>query len=39
MPGPHLAQQFESGSTPPGGYRIGSNWINDLLQIVARLFG
>jgi hypothetical protein len=39
MPGPHLACLLDSDSTPPGGYRIGSNLITDLVQIVARLFG
>jgi hypothetical protein len=39
MPGPHLAWPLDSGSAPLGGYRIGSNWITDLVQIVARLFG
>jgi len=39
MPRPHLARQLDSGSPPPGGYRIGLDWITELAQIVARLFG
>jgi hypothetical protein len=39
VPGTHLAWLLDSGSTPPGGYLIGSNWITNLVQLVARLFG
>ena len=39
MPGPHLAWQLDSGSPPPGGYRIGLVCITSLVLTVTGLFG